>query len=417
MYRTLAAALGAVLAIAAGDAAGQEFESGHLLVTGSGSAQIREFDLHGTLVREIAPQNLQNAVATAFGPTGHLFVVHPVTGSILQIDPAGQKISEFGAGAGLSSPRGIAFGPAGRILVTSANPDRVVEFDSKGVHLRDLGTDAGLSSPDSIAVGPSGTYYISSRGNHKIVELDPAGAKIREITDIALVSPASLFFGADGKLNVLSTGTAAMLVFERSGALERSYGLDSGWAAPTAACQGPDGNIYVTDGSQKRIYILKSQGTKIRHIDGAFLTAAPQSITVSPVRFALNITGARTVFGGTQGLYKEKAVLSVFPGSQVAMIQLTDQLKQSRDLASLFGSDVLVFRGSDRFVNAAPVARNFAGHQGGRPEDGYASISLQSAGVIDNTASFSPMIAKGSLHRGSADTGYAATFSTIKRLN
>lgn len=415
MFARFAAWIAAFSIGFAGVLLGQDFQANHYFCTSATGDSIREFDPNGMLVRELgAGQGISGALSPAFGPDGCLYVINSGTASIYKFDSSGQKTGEFGAIAGLVSPSSLAFGAGGHLFVTSLSPDRIVEFDEAGVKVRDLAEGQGIQSPGALAIGADSHLFVASTGTNSVFELDREGNKIREFTDISLSAPSSIHLGPDGNLFVLSTAAARIFVFRQDGILDRTMGADLDWLSPVLMQPGPDGNIYVLDAQRIRVYVINGFGKYVRHMDGVFDALTPAGVALSPIRFTARVTGGRAKSGNAQGLLRENATISYFPGTGTAMLQIKD-VANTNDLASLFGCTQFVFRGPDRFVSADPVARTLDGIQS--PGTGVSSISLQSFGVIDAGGAYSPLRMKGTLHCGSGAAVFAGSISTILRIN
>ncbi|MBI3817813.1 MAG: NHL repeat-containing protein [Planctomycetes bacterium] len=414
-----ASCVAALLCVLSGTGYAQEFAANHYFCTSQSGDYVREFDPNGMLVREFGTgQGLAQAAALAFGPNGHLFIINGATASIIEFDGSGQKSGEFGAIAGLVAPSGIAFGADGHCFVTSQSPDRIVEFDAQGQKVRDLGDTAGLVAPGSLCISPDGHIFVTSTGGNAVAELDADGSKIRDFTDPSLVAPTSLFIGADSKLYALSPPAGRIVVFTMDGATDRVMGAGQNWLSPVLMQPGPDGNIYVLDSQQIRVYVMNSFGVLVRFMDGIFQALTPAGICISPIRFSVRIFGAHARTAAAQGLAREIGTMSVFPGARTIMLQIANA-PGTADLASLFGSTLFVFRGTDRFVSETPVARCFDGaqFQSTAVRHTTASICIQSMGAIDAGGAYSPLRLKGTLQEGSGAAAFVGTIASILRIN
>jgi YD repeat-containing protein len=164
--------------------------------------------------------------------------------------------------ARLSSPTGVAIDPEGSFYIADGSyhrirrvgPDGIIHTVA-GMGFWGFGGDGGpaiwahLAHPTGVAIGPEGSLYIADTSNHRIRRVGPDGI----ITTVAGTgSGDSGGFDGDG-----GPATAALL------------------AMPTGVAIGPEGSLYIADGSNHRIrrvgpdgIIHTVAGTGFRGFDG-----------------------------------------------------------------------------------------------------------------------------------------------------
>jgi sugar lactone lactonase YvrE len=202
-------------------------------------------------------------IDVAVGPAGDVFVVSEMrirriratTGVIETVAGTGERAFSGDGGpataAALNAPDSVTFDGGGNLYVAEYE-NRVRRVDAAtGVISTVVGNgtegfsgDGGpargalISHPHGLAVAADGTIYVADTWNQRIRRVDPAGT----ITTVAGTGAAG--YGGDG-------GPAARAVFDD----------------PVHVALGPDGALYVSDGSNQRIRRVGADGV-IRTVAG-----------------------------------------------------------------------------------------------------------------------------------------------------
>jgi RHS repeat-associated protein len=221
---------------------------GKVLLSGDGS-QRTAYSIGTSIITTVA-SNLDGPHDVAVGPDGSIFIAETWNSSIRRVGPDGIITTVAGNGtydysgdggpatsAVLNSPFGVAVGPNGSIYIADLNNNRIRRIGPDGIITtvagngnRGYGGDGGpatsamLNAPFSVRVGPDGSVYIADTYNNRIRRVGPDGI----ITTVA--GNGNQGYGGDG-------GPAANAV------LNSPYGV----------AVGPDGNIYISDSSNNRI--------------------------------------------------------------------------------------------------------------------------------------------------------------------
>lgn len=378
------------------------------VVHADGVAQLApDCSIAGQLAGELAaPSDL------AFGPNGHLYVVAG-DGVVHELASDGADLHQFGAPTADREPCALAFGPDGHLFVTRAAQDRVLELDKTGATVREFGPGTPLDQPSGLAFGPAGNLFVSSAGTDRILEFVPTGQFVRELgAGSPLDQPGGLAFGPDGKLFVASIATGRVLSFDENGQWVDEIGADLDLQGGLCLAFGPDGFLYVAT----------ANGT-VHLFDAAFaskgswtsVVPAPVALAFSPYRLevVLKLKGSTEGSSKMESL-KEKAVLSIAPGSSRLMLALSDDPDDAKDLASLSGSSALVFHGFEAFENDGAKARLMQGGQlpAMAPDRGVASLSLRVEGKVGTDGRFQVKTASGTLHRSAGGFVFSGTVKT-----
>jgi streptogramin lyase len=195
--------------------------------------------------------------------------------------------------AELSTPIGIAVGPDGSLYIADTNNERVRRVGPDGVistvagnGTRGYGGDGGpatqaqLDTPEHVVVGPDGSLYIGDLGNNRIRRVGPDGVITTVVgtgrsgyggdggpaTQAQLGgAPVYLAVGPDGSLYLDDSGNYAIRRVAADGIITTVVGNgkfggggDGGpaqqaqLAYPTGIAFGPDGSLYIIDGSRVR---------------------------------------------------------------------------------------------------------------------------------------------------------------------
>jgi sugar lactone lactonase YvrE len=122
------------------------------------------------------PGDFEHPAALAVDRSGNVYVADTGNDRIVELDPAGTVIAEWGATGSsegrFRAPDGIALDGAGNVYVLDGGNNRVEVFDADGRFETEWGSrGAGLgqfSQPDGLAVGCEGSVYVADTNNNRI---------------------------------------------------------------------------------------------------------------------------------------------------------------------------------------------------------------------------------------------------------
>jgi len=223
-----------------------------------------------------AGMELGQVASVAFGPGGHLFVLHRGEQPLLEFEADGTFIRAFGGGL-FRRAHGLTLAADGSFWVTDVSAHTVMHLDRDGRVLVTLGTpgESGVwdeatgehrfDEPNDVAIGPDGSIFVSqghSRGEPKILKFDRNGRLLTSwggrgtypwefaVAHSIVIDDAGLLYAAD-----------------RENRRIQVYDLDGnflkGWVYRGMACSltlGADGNIYMTTGFDGQIVKLDRDG-------------------------------------------------------------------------------------------------------------------------------------------------------------
>jgi DNA-binding beta-propeller fold protein YncE len=180
-------------------------------------------------------------------------------------------------GEGLAKPYGIAV-RHGRVFVTDSVKRSVMVFDFPQGSYYELGAQAegGLRLPLGVDVDAGGNAYVSDGGTHRVLVYGPDGNYLRQMggPDI-LKRPAGIAVDAAGsRVYVVDIGGIDSMdhgvrVFDgKSGVYLSSIGKRGDgpgeFNLPRDVAVGKDGFLYVVDGGNFRVQVLRPDGSFIR---------------------------------------------------------------------------------------------------------------------------------------------------------
>jgi RHS repeat-associated protein len=250
--------------------------SGNLYIADSGNHRIRKVDTSGIITTvagngtsgysgdggPATQAQLNYPWGVAVDASGNLYIIDSGNYRIRKVDTSGIITTVAGNGTGgysgdggpaieaqLYGLRGIAVDASGNLYIADYNTQRVRKVDPSGIietvagngtagYSGDGGpaTEAQLYRPWGLAVDASGNLYIGDRDNNRVRMVDLSGT----ITTLAGIGPSGLNNGG--------------------------YSGDGGLAAE-AELNGPNrlavdasGNLYITDGYNKRIRKVDPSG-------------------------------------------------------------------------------------------------------------------------------------------------------------
>jgi tripartite motif-containing protein 71 len=292
---------------------------------------------------------------------GQLFVSDSFNDRIQRFNLDGTGGAEIVSPGVLDHPRGLTVSGT-RLLVADDKHHRIAVFDTGGRFLRTFAQGPGsspgqLDSPFGVAVDSAGRVFVADDLNQRIVRFGPKSKypyKARwgsyGTGPGALAYPRGIAVDASGLIYVTNTGDDRIDVFDRGGALQRSFGA-SGRATGqfnTPLGVGADAAGYraVADSVNGRIQLLNPDGT----IAAVWGSPAPgPTILPDPVDVAFDAAGTAyvldqrrgriVVFDRTTGLPKrtiasqgsgpgqllDPTALSISPGGTISVADTGNQ--------------------------------------------------------------------------------------------
>jgi tripartite motif-containing protein 71 len=261
----------------AGAGGGLAIGGGFIFVSDSGNDRIQRFRLDGSEGTEIvAPGRL--AYPRGLAVRGfRLLVADDQHHRLVVFDTGGRFLRTIGSGPGdrpgqLSFPYGVALDVPGRVFVADDLNQRVVRFGSSPgypykARWGSYGTGPGqLAYPRGIAVDAAGAVYVTNTGNDRIDVFDRGGALLRSFGSSGR-SPgqfnAPLGVGADanGLRAVADSVNGRIELLHPDGALAAVWGSPAPGPTilprPVAVAFDSAGDAFVLDQRRARIVVFE----------------------------------------------------------------------------------------------------------------------------------------------------------------
>jgi sugar lactone lactonase YvrE len=261
-----------------------------LFVVSSGHSRIDRFSADGRLIDSIGSRG--TAVGQFnFGPGGgndspaggglaiagnFLFVSDSQNDRVQRFNLDGSGATEIVPPGLLANPRGLAV-RGQRLIVADDHHHRLVVMDFGGRVLRTVGSGQGaganqFSFPFGVAVDPQGRVFVADDINQRVLRFGPQpNYKYKARWGSYGTGPGQLAYpraitsDAGGSLYVTNTGNDRIDVFDRGGALLRSFGTSGRgpgqFNAPFGVAADANGLRAVADSVNGRIELLNPDGS------------------------------------------------------------------------------------------------------------------------------------------------------------
>ena len=244
--------------------------------------------------------------AVSVGVLGDVFVADTGNHRVLQFDPAGRRVFEFG-GYGwqdgeLSGPTDVCAKEGFRLFVVDAGNERIEQFDindatstgtafpfQEGQGL--LGEQ--LVRPRRMDLDAEGRVYVSDELCHCVWIFTPTGqltAKLGGLGDAPthFESPAGVAVGPKGRVYIADAGNRRVQVFDSIGNWLAAWGGpdDSLFVEPAGIDVADDGTVWVADVGAAVVRLLTADGIPVFSFgglgDGPGRFRAPIDVAVGP---------------------------------------------------------------------------------------------------------------------------------------
>jgi DNA-binding beta-propeller fold protein YncE len=250
--------------------------STQMLIADAGNDRVVEYLESGgswTFNREVLPASagVVDPAGLAIASDGRLTVSGRTSGDVVLVDLTSLVVTPLvapGAG-GLRDPTDLAW-DGSQLLVASAAGNAVFYFDSSGIStgVRADGLSASLDA-GMTASSDGSRLYVGSIGGNDVLEYDTATGELLRIFNAAcpnLPLPFDATIGPGGQLYVSCTLNHSIEHFDTTTAahlgsfvLAGSGGLDS----PRGLAFGPNGNLFVSSGSNEILEFDGSTGAPV----------------------------------------------------------------------------------------------------------------------------------------------------------
>ena len=298
-----------------------------LFVSDSQNDRLQRFNLDGSGATEIVPPGLLANPRGLAIRGQRLIVADDHHHRLVVMDFGGRVIRTVGSGQGagknqFSFPFGVAIDPQGRVFVADDINQRILRFGPQPdykyrARWGSYGTGPGkLAYPRAIASDSSGALYVTNTGNDRIDVFDRGGALLRSFGTSGrgpgqFNAPAGVAADAGGLLAVADSINGRIKLINQDGSIASVWGSPSPGPTilrrPVAVAFDAAGDAYVLDQRRSRIFVFaRSTGLPARTIGsigsgpGQLLDPSAISIDASGV-ISVADTGNRRVARFTTG--------------------------------------------------------------------------------------------------------------------
>ncbi|MBU6428396.1 MAG: protein kinase [Cyanobacteria bacterium REEB65] len=209
----------------------------------------------------------------AFDSKGRLYVCDTENGRVQIFDQAGALVGQIQGQPGHESfrfPKSIGIDAQGMVYVTDDLDYRIYKFDLAG---RPIGTwkrgrtqETPPAVPGRILISPGGFIFLSEPTNRRVMVFDANERQVGILSD-GLAGPSGLAMDSQGRLYVMDSTHALVVIFEKTGKFLSSFGQKGAGAGqfsvPRDVAVDRAGNIFVADTLNHRIQVFDPQGTHL----------------------------------------------------------------------------------------------------------------------------------------------------------
>ena len=179
----------------------------------------------------------------------------------------------------------VAFNSSEELLVTTN--EEILSFDKGGKKLYSI-TNEALASPNGLAVDRDNVYVTDDR-NHCLLKFDKTGKLLKRVgqkgrgegefnTPFGITVVGDQVFVCDCLNNRLQAFTSDLVFVRKFG----SQGSGNGqFICPYDITHDEEGNLYVTDGGNKRVQVFNTQGKFLRFLVNQSEITNPKGICIS----------------------------------------------------------------------------------------------------------------------------------------
>ena len=273
----------------AGAGGGLAIAGPYLYVADTGNHRIQRFTLSGDQPAVIVGPGVLDTPQGLTARGTRLTVADDRNHRLVVFDTGGRMLGTVGAGRGsnpgqLSHPYDVAADAAGRLFVADDLNHRIVRFSAPPTYPYKgrwgaYGTAGGrLAYPRGIAVGAQGEVYVANTGNDRVDVFDRGGALLRSFGASGRATgqfdgPTGVAADASGFRAVTDAINGRVQVLGPDGSVVAVWGSPAPGPTllprPVAVAFDTAGNAYVLDQRRGRIAVFERTTGRLRRMIGA----------------------------------------------------------------------------------------------------------------------------------------------------
>jgi tripartite motif-containing protein 71 len=262
---------------------------GDLWVADKENNRIVEFNPEGEYIRQFGSMGsgegqLKEPYGVAVDTHGDVWVLDTGNDRIEEFTEEGKYIRAVGSrGSGVGQfdyPEGIAVSPHGDVLVSDTYNQRVEEFNEDGEYLKEIGVEGEgrLNEPEGVAVDSHGDIWVADWTN-KVEEFNEEGVYIKQIGSAGsgtgeFEHPYGITVDSKGHVLVGDFGNTRIDEFNEEGEYVSQFGEEGtgpgqfSFGYPMGLAATSEGDIWVADSRNNRVEEFSEKGEYLKELLG-----------------------------------------------------------------------------------------------------------------------------------------------------
>jgi tripartite motif-containing protein 71 len=255
--------------------------------------------------------NAAQPTGVAVDSAGNVYVLDSHYSKLEVFSNSGVFLRRIGVNYQFNQPWGVAVDAGGNVYVADTGNNKVQVFKSDGTFVTQWGSygsgNGQFNQPYGIAVDSSGNVFVADYLNNRVQVFKTDGTWLNTWGSLGnnpgqFHYPAGLAVDPSGNVFVADIFNSRVQVFTNNGAFLRTWSVGMYYGIAVN-----NGNVYVVDKSQKKVWVFDSMG----HSEGSI---GPGQL-VFPTGIAVDSTG--NVFVADYSVYN----VQVYAGAPPAICQ------------------------------------------------------------------------------------------------
>ncbi len=195
------------------------------------------------------------------GTDGNLYLLNNGVGNdaLLEMRPDGTVVKQLALNGKTPVAAGLQVGPDGKIYVADVVGGRIWEYGPTGGDPAAyyIGRTGSFNNVLGVLVTPSGEIFAADSSNMQVQEMKPGGAYVRSYQ---LNCQPNYMAAEESWIDVSCPGQGIITLNTGTGSTQLTWTEPASAPAlnsPTGMTYGPDGKLYVIDGSTLVVYAVQ----------------------------------------------------------------------------------------------------------------------------------------------------------------
>ncbi len=343
---------------------------------------------------------------------GQIYIADTNQNRIRKVDASGVMTTVYGSGdpSVLNHPQSVVVSSDGTLFVADTGNGRVLELSTAGTVSTVL---SGMTSPSYLYLSSTGGLYVCDNGGNSITSVGP------KVVSYAINQPVAVAVDASGAIYASQTGSAQIMTW--SNGSWTSIGA-TGLIAPAGLALDQNGNLLVADSGLNQVLSVTTSGattaiagTGVAGFNGDTQQAAAAAQLSLPMDVAVDSQGR--IFVADTANNRIRMIVSATPPLRVlSSASFAAGPIAPNEIISLFGafdpaSVHVLIGGIAATLFYADAKQINALVPGTLPVGSPVTVTVQQAGVADQTLSVDTASAAPALFTSGSGTGQAAAFN------